>query len=121
MRRLPTLVLVATLLPSLPWISLASAQSSGPASNLSLAQAERVAVDLKQGMTVEEVQSLLGKPRRTTFKNYGSFSNAPGQGILQWTYTWTGSSSSSEGNLRVVFAAKTPDQWYVDSWDWTTY
>jgi hypothetical protein len=35
---------------------------------------------------------------------------------LQWTYAW-----SSERTLQVVFAAKTPEQWYVNSWDWSNY
>jgi len=42
-------------------VSPASAQSLRPVAVLSLAQAERVAVDLKQGMAAEEVEKLLGK------------------------------------------------------------
>ena len=113
------LVLALALLPSLLWVSPASAQAFHPAAALSLAQAERVAVDLKQGMSAEEVQKLLGKPQRTSLKNDGGFPNTPSQGTLQWTYSWT--SSSAQGNLRIEFAAKTPDQWYVSSWDWATY
>jgi len=35
---------------------------------------------------------------------------------LQWTYVWV-----PERTLQVVFAAKTPEQWTVNSWDWSTY
>ena len=82
-----------------------------------------MATDLKQGMSVEEVQTLLGKPRRTALRNNGSSTSAPWQGTLQWTYTWTAGpgASSSESRLNVVFVAKAPDQWYVNSWEWVTY
>jgi outer membrane protein assembly factor BamE (lipoprotein component of BamABCDE complex) len=73
-------------------------------------------VDLKQGMSAEEVQRLLGKPRRTALKS-GSTST---QGTLQWTYLWAGA-SSSQGILQVEFAAKAPQAWYVDSWEWRSY
>lgn len=119
MRALPALVFLAALLPSPPWISPAGAQPSRPAANQSLPQAERHAVELKHGMSVEEVQRLLGKPRRTALKSSGGSANAPWQGTLQWTYTWTG--SSSQGSLHVEFAAKTPEEWYVNSWEWSTY
>lgn len=120
MRPLPAFVFVAALLPSLAWIPPAHAQASRPAanlSNLSLAQAERNAVELKQGMSAEDVQKLLGKPRRTGLKSNGHMNNA--QGTLQWTYVWT--SASTQGTLQVEFAAKTPEAWFVDSWEWRSY
>jgi len=49
----------------LPLSSLAQSRSA-PAG--SVARAERAAVDLKQGMTLDEVRQLLGKPRRTAAK-----------------------------------------------------
>ena len=113
------LVFSLAMLPSLLWFSPAGAQSLRPVAVLSLAQAERVAVDLKQGMSAEEVQKLLGKPQRTALKSNGVFPNTPSQGTLQWTYSWTG--SSTPGNLRIEFTAKTPDQWYVNGWEWGTY
>jgi hypothetical protein len=112
------LILSLALLPSLLWFSSAGAQALRPVAVLSLAQAERVAVDLKQGMTAEDVQQLLGKPQRTALKGSGGFPNTPSQGILQWTYSWTG---STPANLRIEFVAKTPDQWYVNGWEWGTY
>jgi hypothetical protein len=112
-------VLALALLPSFLWVSPAGAQSFHPAGVLSLSQAERVAVDLKQGMSAEDVQKLLGKPQRTALKNDGAYPNTLSQGTLQWTYSWT--SSSAQGNLRIEYAAKTPDQWYVNSWQWATY
>jgi hypothetical protein len=113
MKSLPTLVFLAALLPSLAWIAPASAQPSRPAASLTLAQAERNAVNLKQGMSAEEVQNLLGTPRRTALKNNGSL------GTLQWSYLWTG--TSAQGSLHVEFASKTPQEWYVNSWEWASY
>jgi hypothetical protein len=116
MTRLAVLIFVTALLP---WTLSANAQSMRPASTVTLAQAERNAVELKQGMSLEEVQKLLGKPRRTALKNNGSSTNAISQGTLQWSYSWTG--SPSQGTLHVEFAAKAPEQWYVNSWEWATY
>jgi len=111
--------LAATLVASFLAGTPVGAHSFQPAAALSLAQAEHAAVDLKQGMTSEEVQKLLGQPRRTALKSDGGFPNRPSQGTLQWTYSWT--SSSAQGNLRIEFAAKAADQWYVNSWEWASY
>jgi hypothetical protein len=120
MSRMPALfplILIATL--SLPWSSSARAEPPRAAETLTFAQVERNAVALKQGMSATDVQKLLGKPRRTGLKNNGA-GNAPGS--LQWTYSWTGTSSSSAaGSLRVDFSAKAPEDWYVTSWEWGTY
>jgi hypothetical protein len=115
MRHLPTLTFLAAL-SSLAWIPPAGAQASRAGANASFAQAERNSVELKQGMTLEEVQKLLGKPKRTALRNTGSSAGEPWQGTLQWTYAW-----NPERTLQVVFAAKTPEQWYVNSWDWSNY
>jgi hypothetical protein len=112
-------VLSLAMLPSFLCFSPAGAQALKPVAVLSLAQAERMAVDLKQGMSAEEVQKLLGKPQRTALKNNGGFPSTPSQGTLQWTYSWTG--SSAPGNLHIEFVAKTPDQWSVNGWEWGTY
>jgi hypothetical protein len=113
------LILSLAMLPSFLWLSPVRAQSVRPVAVLSLAQAERVAVDLKQGMSAEEVEKLLGKPQRTALKGNGGSLSTPSQGTLQWTYSWTG--SSAPGNLHIEFGAKTPDQWYVNGWEWGTY
>jgi hypothetical protein len=118
MTRFAALLFLAALSPSLAWSQRAAAQASGPAATLSAAQAERNAVDLKQGMSLEEVQRLLGKPRRTALRTNGS-SAAP-QGTLQWTYSWPGA-SSSQGSLHVVFGATGPEKWLVNSWEWSSY
>jgi hypothetical protein len=118
MRHLRTLVFLATFLPSSPWISAAAAEPARPVATLNLAQAERMAADLKQGMKLEDVQKLLGKPRRTALRHDGSPSNTPSQSTLQWTYSW---GSSSQGSLQIEFAAKAPEDWYVNSWQWATY
>ena len=112
-----TWVLAWATLPWFLWISPERAQAVQQAAAISLAQTERMAVELKQGMSAEEVQKLLGQPRRTALKTAGGSSSAASQGILQWTYSWMG----SQGSLRVDFVAKAPDQWYVNNWEWTTY
>ena len=53
-----------------------------PGASASFAQTERNSVELKQGMTLEEVQKLLGKPKRTALRNTGSSAGEPGQGTL---------------------------------------
>src|SRR5207245_8507425 len=79
---------------------------------LTLTQTERRAVDLKQGMTLEEVEKLLGKPKRTALRAQVGLHES--QGSLQWTYTWS-SPSQSDRSLQVVFASRSPAQWVVDS------
>jgi hypothetical protein len=71
-------------------------------------------------MSAEEVQKLLGAPRRTALKTNGNAATTPWQGTLQWTYSWPGA-ASSQGSLNVVFAATAPDKWYVNSWEWSSY
>ena len=121
MPTLPKLLMIAVLATPTAWLPLAYAQAPRGATP-SLAQAERNAVDLKQGMTPDEVQQLLGKPRRTALRSTGP-ANAPWQGTLQWTYVWTGgaSSVSSERSLSIEFAAKSAEQWYVNGWGWSNY
>jgi len=68
---------------------------------LTLTQTEQRAVDLKQGMTLEEVEKLLGKPKRTALRAQVGLHEP--QGSLQWTYTWS-SPSQSDRSLQVVFA-----------------
>jgi hypothetical protein len=106
MRPLLLVALLAGLAPSIGWMPAADAQAPGAAARLSVAQAERNAVELKQGMSPAEVEKLLGKPRRTALKSTE----------LQWTYVW-----APERSLHVVFAAKTPEQWIVNGWDWSAY
>jgi hypothetical protein len=100
-------------------VALAGAQSSRPPAGLSVAQAERNAVDLKQGMSAEEVQRLLGKPARTALKNNDGLSSASSSAMLQWTYNW--STNSTPATLHIKFAAKTPEVWLVNSWEWASY
>ena len=116
---LAALLFLAALPLSLAWSPPAPAQTPRPVAALSLAQAERNSVHLKQGMSAEEVEKLLGTPRRTALKAASGSSATPWQGTLQWTYSWPG--SSSQGSLNVVFAAATPQQWLVNSWEWSSY
>jgi hypothetical protein len=116
MRRLSTVVFLAALAASPAWIPPAGAQAPRAGAQVSVAQAERNSVNLKQGMTLEEVQTLLGKPKRTALKNSSNAASEAWQGTLQWTYVW-----GPDHTLQVVFAAKTPEQWYVNSWDWSNY
>ena len=115
-----SLVVLAGFLPALAWIGPAGAQTARPVASQTLAQAERTSVDLKQGMTLDEVQKMLGKPRRTALKSHGGSTTPMSQGNLQWTYIWP-SASSSPASLQIDFVAKTPEQWYVNSWEWGTY
>ena len=116
MRALPIFFLFAALLPA----ASALAQATRAAAGASRVQAERAAVDLKQGMTLEEVQQLLGKPWRTAMASTGA-SGAPWQGTLRWTYTWAASASASDRNLNIDFTARAPEQWIVGSWSWSSY
>ena len=114
MRFLLLAMLVAVLLAASGWFSHASAQAkrAGPGAS---AVAERAAVELRQGMTLEEVQQLLGKPWRTALANNGA------SGTLRWTYTWPRSTETGERNLNIDFGAKSPHQWSVSGWNWSTY
>jgi outer membrane protein assembly factor BamE (lipoprotein component of BamABCDE complex) len=82
------------------------------------ALSERAAVDLRPGMTPDEVRELLGKPWRTALSGNSG-------GTLRWTYTWSGSPSSGpserERILNVDFNAKTAEQWSVSAWNWSAY
>ena len=109
------LLLVALLTP-LAAVAPASAQAPRNA----IGQSERNAVDLKQGMSLAEVQTLLGKPRRTALRDSSGSSSAPSNGSLKWTYVWPGPTSSDKV-LNVEFVAKQPAEWYVNSWDWSNY
>jgi len=117
MRLLLLAMLVAVLLAASGWFSHASAQAKRAVAGASGAVAERAAVDLRQGMTLEEVQQLLGKPRRTAMTGSGPV----GAPSLRWTYTWIASSSASERNLNIDFTAKAPEQWLVNGWNWSSY
>jgi hypothetical protein len=112
--RLAPLLVVAALLPA-----PALPQASRPATP-GFAQAERNAVELKQGMTPQEVRELLGKPRRTALKRSGP-ADAPGQSTLQWVYVWTAASRYTERSLSIDFSAKGAEDWTVNSWDWSIY
>src|SRR2546423_4937974 len=116
-------LLIAAIAGMLGWFSPAAAQGARPAPSASRVQAERAAVDLRQGMTPEEVQQLLGKPWRTALSTNGGAANMPSQGMLRWTYTWIGSasSSSSERSLNIDFTGKSAEQWAVSGWNWSTY
>lgn len=122
MRLVLLALLVAAIAGVLGWFSPAGAQSARAAQSASRAQSERAAVDLRQGMSPEEVQQLLGKPWRTALSGNGG-ANPAGQGTLRWSYTWIGSptSSSSERTLNIDFAAKAAEQWAVSGWNWSSY
>ena len=115
MRPLPAVVFLAASAVA-AWMPPALAQAPRAGAQASVAQSERNSVSLKQGMTLEEVQTLLGKPKRTALKNSSNAASEAWQGTLQWTYAW-----GPDHTLQVVFAAKTPEQWYVNSWDWSNY
>ena len=115
------MVLLAVLITIAGWPSHAFPQATRAAVPSNGAAAERAAVDLRQGMTPDEVRGLLGKPWRTALS--GNSGNGTGAATLRWTYAWNGSPSSSslERILNVDFSAKTAEQWSVSGWNWSTY
>lgn len=87
---------------------------------MTLATAERRAIDLQQGMKAEEVERLLGKPKRTALRQGGLSSAVDAStGSLRWTYTWP-AATERDGTLQVVFTRKSSGEWLVDSWGWDT-
>jgi len=116
MRYLLLALLAATLLATAGWFLPAGAQAKRAVAGASAAATERSAVDLRQGMKLDEVQQLLGKPWRTALTSGPS--SAPS---LRWTYTWGSSASAAERNLNIDFAAKAPEEWSVSGWSWSTY
>ena len=114
-------LLIAAIAGMLGWLPTAGAQSArGPSA--SRVQAERAAVDLRQGMSGGEVQKLLGKPWRTALSGQSGAASAPGQGTLRWSYVWSNaSSSSSERTLNIDFNASAAEQWTVSGWNWSAY
>ena len=117
MRFMLLALLVVALFGATGWASHAGAQGTRAAAGGSRAAAEREAVNLKRGMTLEEVQKLLGKPWRTALSGGGG---PDGAGTLRWTYNWD-SSSGSERKLNIDFSAKTAEQWAVNGWSWSSY
>ena len=117
MKRLYVMLLPAVL----SCLSYGAAAAAPGDEKMTFAQAERRTIELKQGMTPDDVQKLLGKPKRTALKTSGYGGTAePSQGTLQWTYNWS-SPSQSERALQVTFISKSPEQWLVNSWDWSSY
>jgi hypothetical protein len=120
MRLLHRNLFLSVMLAGLSHSAVTAAQPA-PLKPPTLVQAERRAIDLKQGMTLEDVENLLGKPKRTALRSQGYGSSAElAQGSLQWTYTWA-NPSQADRSLQVVFASKSPGQWFVSSWDWAGY
>ena len=117
MKTLRILFFLAALGPSFIWAAPAGTEPSRATENLNFAEAESRAAELRQGMSIQEVQALLGKPRRTSLKNNGG--SASPQGTLQWVYNWSG--ASPQVSLRVEFSSKMPNAWYVNSWEWANY
>jgi len=121
MKKLLAISLVAALLATTDSVSLVQAQGARAGPGGSRAAAERAAVDLRHGMTLDQVQQLLGKPWRTTLSGNGGTANVPWQGTLRWTYNWNTSGSASERSLNIDFNAKTAEQWSVSGWHWSGY
>ena len=118
MRILSLKTLLAAFVCLLLHAAGAAAQPAGPAKALRLAQAERMAIELRQGMTLAEVEKLLGKPRRTALKaDLYSSAGAASAGTLQWTYAWPGG-PQVERTLQVTFLSNAPQLWRVSSWGW---
>lgn len=93
------------------------AQDAATDNGLSIAQAEKRAANLRQGMSVDDVQSLLGKPQQTDLKGDGSAAGQSPKGTLQWSYLWNG--TGTHARLRVEFTARPFGDYHVNSWQWT--
>ena len=113
MRRAAALFLLAALALA----QGASAQQARSDVVLSLPQAERSAVELRRGMSADDVRKLLGKPKRTGLKD--GLSSAASQGALQWIYVWNGAGGPS--TLHIDFVSDSPEQWHVRGWEWAAY
>jgi hypothetical protein len=122
LRFLLLMLLLAALIAIAGWPSRTIAQGARSASPSRVA-AERASVDLRQGMTPEEVQALLGKPWRTALSGNVGAGNGVGGQTLRWTYAWSGapSTASMERLLNVDFTAKTEERWSVNGWNWSAY
>jgi hypothetical protein len=96
------------------------AQTRDGRSHITLINAERQSIELTQGMSAEEVERLLGKPKRTALKQGPAASADPSAGSLQWNYIWT-DTSQRDSSLQVVFTRKPAGQWLVESWGWNAY
>ena len=121
MRRPHLALLLSSILTGLLWGTAIAAPPAPSKERLTLGQAERLAVDLQQGMALQEVERLLGKPKRTALRALGySGSGGSPQDTLQWIYSWS-SPAQTDRTLQVVFAGKSPDGWLVHSWDWGGY
>jgi len=117
LRFLLVMLLLAALIVIAGWPSHSYPQAARSAQS-GRALTESAAVDLRPGMTPDEVRELLGKPWRTALSGTSG-------GTLRWTYTWTGSPSSGlserERILNVDFSAKSAEQWSLSAWNWSAY
>jgi len=104
--------LVAACLCATP----ALAQDAAPESGASLAQGEKLAASLRQGMSIDEVLKLLGKPQQTALQSDGAAPNLPSKGTLQWSYLWNG--AAKPARLRVDFTGQPLEPYQVSSWQW---
>lgn len=118
-RRLPVAVVVtlAIVLGATAGTVAVFAQDAASDNGLTIAQAEKLAANLRQGMSVDEVQKLLGKPQQTALQGNDGAPNLPSKGTLQWSYLW--SSAGKHARLRVDFTAQPLETYHVNSWQWT--
>lgn len=94
----------------------AQAQALAADEGMSLHRAEQLAADLHQGMTLDEVQALLGKPQQTALLAGEAAPTSSSKGTMQWTYVWTG--PTTRGRLRVDFTAQSVEAYRVTAWQW---
>ena len=112
-RVLLTALTAACLATAVPVI----AQRSDARPGMTLVKAERQSIELKQGMNPEEVERLLGKPKRTALKQGSSISVDAPQGSLEWSYVWA-DTTQRDSTLQVVFSRKPSAPGLVESWSW---
>jgi len=107
---------VRTLRIALWLVATLAAAGAAASAEPTLAQAERMADTLRQGMPLEDVRKLLGEPLRASLRTDGNSTSEATRSTLQWTYTWSGAAGS--GTLRVDFGLKAPESWKVTRWAW---
>jgi hypothetical protein len=117
-RRLPAVAVLALALVFAGAAGLVrvAAQDAASDNGLTVGQAEKLAANLRQGMTVDDVQKLLGKPQQTALQSDGGSPSLPSKGTLQWSYLWSNAGKSAR--LRVDFTAQPLEPYHVSSWEW---
>lgn len=121
MRRLPVpfVLALSLLIVAAAGAARVIAQDAGADDGITVAQAEKLAAGLRQGMSLDDVQRLLGKPEQTALQSDGTEPSQNSKGTLQWSYRWTNAGKSER--LRVDFTAQHLEAYQVIGWHWLAH